>query len=84
MPPTWSGCQWVRITWEMEAFSEDKRDFREVSQVGLPSPVSIRRRVGPWPTRYVFVPFVRRIWLVLITFRGGLVGCVFVIPWRVN
>jgi hypothetical protein len=41
----------------MEAFSCDKMVFREESQEGLPSPVSIRRRVGPWPTRYVFVPF---------------------------
>jgi len=52
----------------MEAFSADRRCFREVSQAGLPSPVSIRRRVGPWPTRYVFVPVERRFWLVLIAF----------------
>jgi hypothetical protein len=43
----------------MEVFSEARRVFREVSQVGLPSPVSRRRRVGPWPIRYVFVPFSR-------------------------
>jgi hypothetical protein len=38
-------------------FSEARRVFREESQVDLPSPVSRRRRVGPWPIRYVFVPF---------------------------
>jgi hypothetical protein len=43
----------------MEVFSEARRVFREVSQVGLPSPVSRRRRVGPRPIRYVFVPFSR-------------------------
>jgi hypothetical protein len=40
----------------MEAFSKDRTVFREESQVALPSPVSRRRRVGPWPIRYVFVP----------------------------
>jgi hypothetical protein len=46
----------VSITWEIDAFSAERMVFREVSQEGLPSPVSIRRRVGPWPIRYVFVP----------------------------
>jgi hypothetical protein len=47
MPPTWSGCQCVRITWVMDAFSCSRVVFRDESQAGLPSPVSIRRRVGP-------------------------------------
>ena len=57
----------MRITWEIEAFSVERMVFREVSQEGLPSPVSIRRRVGPWPIRYVFVPVCEEnCWLVLI------------------
>lgn len=35
----------------MEAFSDERTFWRAVSQEGFPSPVSIRRRVGPWPTR---------------------------------
>jgi hypothetical protein len=41
-------------------------DLREVSQDGLPSPVSIRRRVGPWPIRYVFVPVL---WEFLVSWN---------------
>jgi hypothetical protein len=37
-----------------------------VSQDGLPSPVSIRRRVGPWPIRYVFVPVL---WEFLVSWN---------------
>jgi hypothetical protein len=50
-PPTWSGCQWVRITLSMVAFSCSRAVLREVNHEGFPSPVSIRRRLGPWPTR---------------------------------
>jgi hypothetical protein len=57
-----------------------------VSQDGLPSPVSIRRRVGPWPIRYVFVPVL---WEFLVSWNDffffGFDRCwCVVVPWRVN
>lgn len=50
-PPTWSGCQWVSITLLRVAFSEERIFWMVVSQEGFPSPVSIRMREGPVPTR---------------------------------
>lgn len=49
-PPTWSGCQWVRRTADMLAFSEERVFLTLVSQEGFPSPVSIKIREGPEPT----------------------------------
>jgi hypothetical protein len=59
----------------MEVFSEWRRDFSEESQVGLPSPVSRRRRVGPWPIRYVFVPVFWGQFRLLFGLDGMLVFC---------
>lgn len=56
-PPTWSRCQWVRITESRVAFSEERVFLMLEIQEGCPSPVSIKMRVGPEPTRYVFVPY---------------------------
>lgn len=40
----------------MVAFSDARQDFREASQAGLPSPVSIKSRSWPVPTMYVLLP----------------------------
>lgn len=55
-PCTWSWCQWESSAVEMEMFSAARTEVREVRQAGLPWPVSMRMRVGPVPTMYVFVP----------------------------
>ena len=55
-PPTWSGCQCVRMIRSICAFSSESAFCRESFHVGLPSPVSISIRFGPEPIRYVFVP----------------------------
>jgi hypothetical protein len=78
----------------MEAFSWWRRVFREVSQVGLPSPVSRRRRVGPWPIRYVFVPvfegealvslwILNRMFVFCDTLKSELVGILLAMPDRI-
>lgn len=49
-----------------------------MSQDGLPSPVSIRRRVGPWPIRYVFVPVLWEFlvsWNVFFFWIGSVLVC---------
>lgn len=50
-PPTWSGCQWVNITASRVTFSDDSVFLMFEIQEAFPSPVSIKMREGPEPTR---------------------------------